>query len=174
VREFCLITPLAWTPLSLHWTLTKLVVRLCCANTLPQTWPGLEAKFGLEVNEGSFWHGFGKYISNLITGVYMSGDKMSKCNSFSYKMIVQLNMFTAGMEYWINCQVKCTEVVTIKYWSRFEWDVQIFEKKGQPSNFGCSVSHGPLLSFSAWAGDCMLFLWTPRDYIFFRERCSSQ
>jgi hypothetical protein len=76
-----------------------LAVRLCCANTLRQTWSGLEEKFGLKIIEGNFWYGFGEDVNNLIIGVYMSGDKISNNNSFSYKMIVQFNMFTMSMKH---------------------------------------------------------------------------
>ena len=119
----CLSTIIAWIVGVFNFIISNLITSLSptihakvlsCANTLPQTMPGLEIEFGSKVTECSLWHWFGEEVCYLLFSGDMLSDEKSKCNSFAHKMVIQLNVFTTSMKHQIYCHVKSTCVITVK------------------------------------------------------------
>ena len=87
---------------------------MCFLNTIPQAKEVVRdnAKFGEQITKSVSQKGLGKYIYKLSFGGNKPCNQVSKCNFFSNKMIIYLNMFSAGIKDRINNHMESTNVVT--------------------------------------------------------------
>ena len=95
----------------------------------------------------------------------MLSNEKSKCNSFTHKMVIQLDVFATSMKHWIYYHVKSTYVIIIKSWCRGQRNVKILKNKLHPCEFSYCICHGSIFRFGARLRNCMMLFCTPRDEI---------
>jgi hypothetical protein len=80
-------------------------------------------------------------------------------------MIVDLNMFSAGMKNRVSGKECSTKVVAPKDWRSGGSVVKLMKKLLYPGKFRASHGHAPILGFSAGTGNSVLFFGTPGNEV---------
>ena len=99
--------------------------------------------------------------------MYMRNTKLTTDNLISHKVIVNSNIFHAGVEYRISAQIGSSDIITI--YCRSRPDVEFLEQIYDLIEFCSSSGDDTVFNFNCRLSNCLLLLRTPTDWINAKE-----
>ena len=106
---------------------------------------------------------FSEYVSKLIPSSNVFHLKIPAQNLFTNKMVINLQMFCAGVEDRIRGNGQGRYIITPKFGSSGKENAQIFEHLSKPTQLSSYRSQGKVLKFSRRSRHCVLLLSAPGD-----------
>ena len=119
--------------------------------------------FGPKINKLRCRETLSEYVSELIPSSNLFHLKIPAQNLFMNEMVINLQMFCAGVEDRIKGNGQGRYIITPKFGSSGKENAQIFEHLSMPAQLSSCRSQGMVLRFSRRSGHCVLLLSVPGD-----------
>ena len=84
-----------------------------------------DSKLGLEITNTNIMKSFGKDIRHMIQGRDKPDLKLFVGHFLTYEMLIDLNVFSEHIKYWVESNRNCTYIITPNNWNCGQGNVKI-------------------------------------------------
>lgn len=104
-----------------------------------------------------------KSVCKLVLGGDVRDTESTCLNVIANKIKIKRKMLHPGVKDQVGAEIRCPYIITVYGWSVLKCNTQISKKRANPTQFGCGIGHGSVLSFCGGASNTILFARGPCD-----------